>query len=170
MIAPVPVHCFSITFDGSAYSTVLKQMPDITVYNGFIAVSAVSVIMVISILTPMTIGKLIQQRAIRRQLTAQDNSGGQPRITMKLTAVVVAYLTLISLPSITVSVTGLNGINIYDVRILHSGVIFAFLINHSTNFLLYNFFFCQEMTLVQAFGFLSDPGYFIFSAIICLYL
>ena len=29
---------------------------------------------------------------------------------------------------------------------------------------------CEEMTLVQAFGFLSDPGYFIFSAIICLYL
>ena len=115
-------------------------MPDTTVYNGFIAVSAVSVIMVISILTPMTTGKLIQQRAVRRQLTAQDNSGGQPRITMKLTAVVVAYLTLISLPSITVSVTGLNGINIYDVRILHSGVIFAILINHSTNFLLYNFF------------------------------
>ena len=28
----------------------------------------------------------------------------------------------------------------------------------------------QEMTLVQAFGFLSDPGYFVFSAFICLYL
>ena len=128
-------------FDGSEYSTVLEQMPDTTVYNGFIAMPPVIVIMTMSILTPMTIGKLIRQRAIRRHLTPQvNNSSDQARITMKLTAVASAYLLLNGLPFMAGSIIGLSGINIHDVRFLHSGLIFCVLINHSTNFFLYNVF------------------------------
>ena len=128
-------------FDGSEYSTVLKQMPDTTVYNGFIAMPSVIVIMTMCILTPMTIGKLIRHMAIRRHLTTQENnSSDQARITMKLTAVAIAYLFLIGLPFMAGSLIGLTGINIHDVRILQSGLIFAVLINHSTNFFLYNVF------------------------------
>ena len=128
--------------DGSSYSTVLKQIPDTTFYNGFIAMPPVIVIMIMSILTPMTIGKLLKQRDKRRQLTIKENNSSRElsRITMKLTAVAIAYLTLIGLPSMAVSISGLSGINIHDVRILHSGVIFAVLINHSMNFFLYNVF------------------------------
>ena len=129
-------------FDGSEYSTVLRQMPDTTVYNGFIAMPSVIVIMTMAILTPMTIGKLLKQRAIRRRLTNQENNNtsDQARVTMKLTAVAIAYLFLIGIPFMAGRLIGLSDINAHDVRILHSGVIFAVLINHSTNFLLYNVF------------------------------
>ena len=128
--------------DGSAYSTVLQQMPDTTVYNTLIAATFMATALTLSTFTSITISKLIKQSAIRRSLSTPNSTSqsDQWRITAKLSAVVIAYLVLVSLPGIASGVTGQMGINIHDVRALHSAVIYGFIINHSTNFLIYNVF------------------------------
>ena len=128
--------------DGSAYSTVLQQMPDTTAYNTLVAATLMATALTLSTLTSLTIGKLIKQIAIRRSLSIPNSTSiKQSRIiTAKLSAVVVAHLVLVSLPGIATGVYGQMGINIHDVRALHSAVIYGFIINHSTNFLIYNVF------------------------------
>ena len=128
-------------FDGSAFSTVLQQMPDTTAYNTLLAGTFIITLLTLSTLTSLTIGKLIKQSEIRRTLsTPNSTSIEQSRITAKLSAVVVTYLVLVSLPGTAAGVSGQMGINIHDVRALHSAVIYCLLINHSTNFLIYNVF------------------------------
>ena len=129
--------------DGSAYSTVLQQMPDTTAYNTMIAAMLFATVLTLSTLTSLTIGKLIKQIAIRRSLSTPNSTSIEEQsriITAKLSAVVVAHLVLVSLPSIATGITGQMGINIHDVRVLHSAVIYGFIINHSTNFLIYHVF------------------------------
>ena len=129
-------------FSGSSYSTILHQMPDTTAYNALIAMMHIISVLILSSLTPLTIHKLVKQGAIRRQLTGQNNEivGQSVRITMKLVSVVIAYVALVGLPSIVLGAAAQMSINIYSVRGLHSAIIYSFVIDQSTNFLIYNAF------------------------------
>ena len=122
---------------GTLYSSVLKKMPDTTVYIAMLVLLS-SPMLLLLILTPMTVIKLYKQNEIRRQLTSQERDDRSLKISVKLTSIVVVHLTLMVVPlamSFTLVYIGKtvqgNGL---------SGIALAVLLNHSTNFLLYNTF------------------------------
>ena len=131
-------YCYP-NFGGSTYSTVLNKMPNTSVYNAIIGFTQVTPILILSILTPMTIVKLYKQWVIRRQLTTSELSATHFATSVKLVAVVVAYLILVgSIGLVSILVFGVNGILIDENTI--SVFTLAMLLNHSINFLLYNAF------------------------------
>ena len=122
---------------GHEYSSVLKRMPDPIVYK-IMGIVLSSPQLILLILTPMTVVKLCKQMTIRSQLTSQEVSNKELQISMKLIMVVVVHVTLIAVPI---------AIALYHVSIsiplegnVLSGITLTLLLNHSTNFLLYNIF------------------------------
>ena len=137
---------------GQIYSSVLKTMPDTTLYKA-LGILLVSPWVVLLILTPMTVFKLYKQMAVRRQLTSKERGVGNFPASVKLTAVAVTYLTLIALPLTTVSALVSSGISIG--RDVVSGLTLALLLNHSANFVLYNIFdgeFRKKIAVIFGFG------------------
>ena len=129
----------SPNFAGKIYSSVLKRIPDTTVYNGIRGLHIISFLVILCTLTPMTIVKLVK----RRNLTTTERDMGNFRISMKLTAVVLAFMCLIALPSAIFAVSGLSGTHLIgtnETRDLLAWLTPALLLNHSTNFILYNIF------------------------------
>ena len=172
-VAPIIIICFSVSilyaeinedgicdpnFQGHIYSSVLKTMPDTTVYNALM-ILLISPSVILFILTPMTVFKLYKRIPVRRQLTSKERAVGNFQISVKLTAVSMTYLTLIVLPLMTVFGLASNGIKIEkDVR---SGLILSLLLNHSANFVLYNIFdgeFRKKMAIVFGFGKRDQDG------------
>ena len=128
-------------FAGNIYSTVLKRLPDTTVYNVLIGVHLVCYLVILIILTPMIIVKLYQQSIIRRQLSKKEREIGHFRISVKLTAVVVVFFMFVALPVAIPIVMGLAGSQLIDrCESFLSLLILAMLINHSANFLVFNIF------------------------------
>ena len=128
-------------FAGNIYSSVLKTKPNTVVYNGLIGVHLVSYLVILFTLTPMIVGKLYQQSLIRRQLTTMELEIGHFQVSVKLTAVVVAFVLLVALPVANLLIGGLTGTQLIDrSESFVSWLILAMLLNHSANFVLYNIF------------------------------
>ena len=125
-------------FEGSQYSTVLNKMPNTTVYNAVLGFHLISAMAILAILTPLTIVKLFKQRAIRRHLTTKERNSGHFHISVKLTAVLVVYVTLVVLIGIIAIVVGLTVANLDEITL--TGLTLALLLNYSTNILLYSIF------------------------------
>ena len=125
-------------FEGSEYSTVLKRVPNTSVYIAAMGFITVTSMLILCICTPLTIVKLYKQMAMRRQLTAKEQSTRHFDTSVKLIAVVIAHITLLGLPVIIAIAFGFFGIVPGGNTI--SALALAILLNHSINFLLYNIF------------------------------
>ena len=125
-------------FEGSEYSTVLKMVPNTKVYIAAIGFVTVTSMLILCIFTPLTIVKLYQQMAMRRKLTAKEQSTRHFETSVKLIAVVIAHITLLGLPVIISIAFGFFGIVPGGNTV--SALALAILLNHSINFLLYNIF------------------------------
>ena len=153
--------------DGSVYSTVLKRIPDTTVYNAVLGLPLIISMVILSIFTPMIIVKLYKQRSIRRQLTNQEWNMGHFHTSVKLIAVVVVHITLVGLPVVVALALGITGINLTNTsqagKIVLSSITLAVLLNHSTNFLLYNIFDAEfrrkALTLFGVTNVDAEPGF-----------
>ena len=145
---------------GVEFSTVLKRKPDTTFYNLILAFLLISTLLILPVLTTMTIVKLFQQRSIRRQLTNIEQNNGQYQTSVKLIAVVVEHVTLVGVPGAFAFVMGLSGTDVADTDNAGVGLgvmVLALLINHSTNFLLYNIFDVGfRKKVLTLFGFVKD--------------
>ena len=131
-------------FDGSQFSTVLKKKPNTIIYNILTAIPSICTLVILPILTPLTIFKLFKHAASRRHLTTQEQDSRHYQASVKLTAVVVAQLTLVGLPACIGSFLILMDTDTKtdsDKNDLVLALItLALLLNHSMNFLLYNIF------------------------------
>ena len=131
-------------FDGSQFSTVLKKKPNTIIYNILNAIPSICTLVILPILTPLTIFKLFKHAASRRHLTTQEQDSRHYQASVKLTAVVVAQLTLVGLPACIGSFLILMDTDTKkdsDKNDLVLALItLALLLNHSMNFILYNIF------------------------------
>ena len=151
-----------LNLEGGIYSTVLKRVPDTTVYKTILAFHMTSTMLILCILTPMTIVKLHQQMAIRRRLTSQEQNSGHFRTSVKLIAVVIEQITLVLLPGVFLFAIGLTGATVAN-HVTDNGdigfrmITIALLINHSTNFLFYNIFDVEfRKKVLNLFGCAQD--------------
>ena len=109
----------------------------------------------------MIIVKLYKQRSIRHQLTNQERNMGHFYTSVKLIAVVVVHITLVGLPVVVARALGITGINLTNTsqagKIVLSSITLAVLVNHSTNFLLYNIFDAEfRRKALSLFGVTND--------------
>ena len=125
-------------FAGKVYSSFLKGKPNTTVYNAAIGFNLVTNMAILFILTPMILVKLYKQRVIRRQLTGTVEDSGQFHTTVKLMAVVVAFI-FVALPYGFGIVLRLAGIQVSDSALLSVSTL-TLLLHHAINVLLYNTF------------------------------
>ena len=142
--------CYSNS-DGLVYSTVLRRMPDTSFYKAM-GILMSSPLVLLFILTPMTVAKLCKQRTDRRQRTPQRRDIRNLQISVKLIMVVVVHLTLIAVPlAITLTLVSIGKTIEGNVE---SGITLALLLNHLTNFLVYNIFDVEFRRRVKIlFGF-----------------
>ena len=125
-------------FEGDAYSSVLNQMPDVSIYvasNGFIISTSM---ILLSIFTPLTIVKLYKQMRIRRQLTASELNAQHFATSVKLMSVVIAHITLLAFPIFVGIIFSVIGI--IPAGNTLSALTIPLLLNHCINFVLYNIF------------------------------
>ena len=123
---------------GEVHSSVLNTQPNTQVYVTIMMAHMVSYLATLLTLTPMIIGKLYKQRIVRRQLTAADQ-GNDFRVSVKLIAVVVAFLLLVVVPFGVSFIFGLVGTNTIDAgQTILSVLLLTIQLNHTINFLIYN--------------------------------
>ena len=128
-------------FGGNIYSTVLKRVPDTTVYNLICCVHLILYLVILLTFTPMIIVRLYKQTSVRRRLTETEQDIGHFRTSVKLISVVVVFVVLAALPGFFFTLTGLAGIKLTDTsETLLSWFTLSLLLNHSVNFLLYHMF------------------------------
>ena len=126
---------------GTLYSSVLNKIPDTTIYNRMLGAHLMLYLLILFTFTTMIIAKLFKERLIRRRLTSTELDVGHYRTTVKLISVVVVFVVLAALPGVSLTVMDLNGIQLTDTsQTIPSWLMLARLLNHSTNFLLYNTF------------------------------
>ena len=124
---------------GTVYSSVLNRIADTTVYIRILGIHLLVYLLILLTFTTLNIAKLHKERLIRHQLTPQEQNISQYKTTVKLISVVVTFVVLAALPGIALTVMGLNGINLTDTsQTIPSWLMLARLLNHSTNFLIYN--------------------------------
>ena len=123
--------------EGSEYSTVLNRVPNTTFYSASIGVILTLFMLILCVSTPLTVLKLHRQIVIRRRLTCEANNA-HVVTSIKLMAIVVAQLIFNGIPGVMAVRFGLLGI-IPDKNTM-SALALPFVLNHSTNFLLYNIF------------------------------
>ena len=145
--------CYA-NYDGRVYSSVLKRKPDTTVYKAM-GILMSSPLVLLLFLTPMTVIKLCKQMTHRRQLTpiSRRRDIRNLQISVKLIMVVLVHLTLIAVPlAITLTLASIGKAIEGNVE---SGITLALLLNHSTNFLVYNIFdgeFRRRVKILFGFG------------------
>ena len=139
---------------GKVYSSVLGTVPDTTAFMVIVASNFMLYFMILLIFTPMIIIKLYKQLLLRRQLTTtkQDDGhvrksvrlmAGHLRKSVNLMAVVVDFLIFVAMPigaGLLMSLVGNQPISMSEKRALLSAITLALLLNHSTNFVIYNAF------------------------------
>ena len=124
--------------EGIEYSSVLKRMPNTTVFSAIFVYLLISSMVILFVLKPLTTVKLYKRIAIRRQLTTQERNIGHFRTSVKLMVVLVANVTLVGLPAVMAVAIGLTGTKLEGNAL--SGATLGLLLNHSKNFLIYNIF------------------------------
>ena len=127
---------------GNEHGTFLKAVGNL--YSVTLAILPTSTILLI-ILTTLTILTLYRQRSRRRQLTQQQQQQGgvQLKTFVKLVAVVVEHILFVGLPGAFGFVMGMSGAEPPNPDNAGAGLdmmIYALLVNHSTNFILYSVF------------------------------
>ena len=144
-------------YEGSEKSTVLKGMPNTTIYIVIIGLTLVISMLILSILTPLTIVKLYKQWVIKRRITNSELNSTHFTTSFKLIAVVIAHITLIGSQGFVAIMFGLSG-SIIDENTI-SALALALLLNHSINFLLYNIFDAEfRRNVLALFGFTSKEN------------
>ena len=115
---------------GNLYATTLAILPTSTI--------------LLIILTTLTILKLYRQMSRMRQLTQQQQQGGvQFKTFVKLVAVVVEHILFVGLPGAVGLIVGMSGAEPPSPHDAGAGLdmmVYALLVNHSTNFILYSVF------------------------------
>ena len=103
------------------------------------SVTIIIPIIVVLTLTPIIIYKLYQQRAAKARLMNKERSSEMFQRSVMLISVVIAYIVLFGIPITFYLAFDLNG---YDTdtentTIVQICILTCFLVNHSTNFLVY---------------------------------
>ena len=127
---------------GNEHGTFLKAVGNL--YAATLAILPMSTLLLI-ILTTLTILTLYRQSARRRQLTQQQQQQGgvQLKTFVKLVAVVVEHILFVGLPGAFGFVMGMSGAEPPNPDNAGAGLdmmVYALLVNHSTNFILYSVF------------------------------